>query len=371
MSVFIIPLLVISMVNEFFGTVAQVIRVLTNRPFIPNYGYALLGDVSVDGQAMHARVDTRIAALYFTWTAFYERFTHRGACATLFTGCYECPGGCKVGQISPITYVDCTRVDIFSHQGQLAFSQGTVDSIQFGVVDGQYPTPEKLVPLNSIGLGLREIVGYRPLMVQLQGKITGPTFAMYLKTSPSPGTPPKGELLLGGGDPTVYVAPLHYVPLLSQQEYLVTIDSLQVAGGKEMAGINSPILIDTRAQALTLPQSFVGGLIEDLSDQASKAAGTKVFIAWTPALGIWNFECPFISYFPKLFVGLGHGGSVHLTVSGKHYTRNFGGVCSLAITQSPGGSWVFPDFMIIDRYVEFQPSEGRVGFADLTFANPM
>ncbi|KAF4660036.1 hypothetical protein FOL47_007315 [Perkinsus chesapeaki] len=362
MSGFIILLLVISVVNEFFEAVGQVIRVSTQRPYIQTHGYALLGDVAVDGQVMHALVDTGIAALYFTGKDWYEHFTHPGACITLPTGCYQCPGGCAVGPLTPIIYTDGTKVDIFSHLGQLAFALGTVNSIQFGVVAGQQPGPDILVPTNAIGLGLRAILGYRSLMTQLQGKIQGQTFAMYLRDSA--GTF-KGELLLGGGDPRVYVAPLHYVPLLSQQEYLVTLDTLQVGGGPKRTGMNKPILIDSGGQGLIIPQSFAGGFIRDISDRVSEAAGTRVQITWIPTLGIWEFGCSYISYFPMLLFGLGHGGSVLLTVAGKYYTRNFGGICSLAIGQNPGDSWVLPDFLVIDRYVEFQPSQGRVGFANL------
>ncbi|KAF4672615.1 hypothetical protein FOL47_000303 [Perkinsus chesapeaki] len=365
MSGFIIPLLVLSMVNELFVTVGQVIRVTTHRPNIPTYGYAILGDVAVDGQMMHALVDTGSSALYFTWKHWYEYFTRPGACATLLTGCYQCPKGCTVGPLTFIKYTDGTEVDIFSHQGQLVFAAGAVSPIQFGLVAGQQPTPNVVAPMSSIGLGLREVPGYRSLMAQLQGKIAGPTFAMFIRSSSSPHTIPKGELLLGGGDPHLYVAPLRYVPLLSQQEYLVTIDTLQVAGGRKKTGINKSILIDSGGQGLVIPQSFAGGFIQDISDQVSKAAKTKVQISWIPALRIWEFGCSYISYFPMLFVGLGRGGSVLLTMAGKHYTRNFHGICSLAISQSPGDSWFLPGFIFIDRYVEFQPSQRRIGFANL------
>ncbi|KAF4660032.1 hypothetical protein FOL47_007311 [Perkinsus chesapeaki] len=167
---FIMPLLVISIVNKFFEAVGQVIRVSTQRPYIQTYGYALLGDVAVDGQVMHALVDTGTSALYFTWKDWYEHFTHPGACTTLPTGCYQCPGGCVVGPLTPINYTDGTKVDIFSHQGQLAFALGTVNSIQFGVVAGQQPTPDLVVPMNSVGLGLQAIPGYRSFMTQLQGR---------------------------------------------------------------------------------------------------------------------------------------------------------------------------------------------------------
>ncbi|KAF4652583.1 hypothetical protein FOL47_011005 [Perkinsus chesapeaki] len=340
---------------------AQVIRVRTERVFIPAYGYALLGDVAVDRQEMHALVDTGISALYFTWKWWYEHYTHPGACATLITGCYQCPEGCYIGPTTPITYADGTRVDIFSNEGHLAFALGAVNSIQFGVVSGQNPGPDRHPPTSSIGLGLNVIPGYRSLMDQLQGKVASRTFAMYLRSSSSART--KGELLLGGGDPRVYVAPLHFVPLLSQQQFLVTIDTLQVSGRAKRSGINMPILVDTGVQGLIIPRNFATDFIRDISDQASEMARARVHIAWVPAQGIWVFDCSYISYFPMLLIGLGRGGSVLLTVAGKYYTRNIGGLCSLGMTL--GDKWSLPEFMFIDRYVEFRPSQRRIGFANL------
>ncbi|KAF4672617.1 hypothetical protein FOL47_000305 [Perkinsus chesapeaki] len=202
-------------------------------------------------------------------------------------------------------------------------------------------------------------------MDQLQGKVASRTFAMYLRSSSSPGTTPKGELLLGGGDPRIYVSPLYFVPLLSQQEYLVTMDTLQVSGETKRTGLNKPILIDTGGQGMVFPRRFADGFVNDISKQASKKAGTTVRITYDPELGTYEFACAYISFFPLLLIGLGRGGSVTLTVAGKYYTRSNEGFCTVAITPTTEDEWVLPDFVIIDRYVEFQPTQRRIGFANL------
>ncbi|KAF4650846.1 hypothetical protein FOZ61_010977, partial [Perkinsus olseni] len=205
----------------FSGAYGQVLRVNTAYSFLPRYGYALTGGLLVDNQQIWAQIGTGSSALFFTWAEWYDGLTYPGASSLLSTGAYACPH-CTVGPITDLKFEDGTEVHIFPHSGNLGFGPMSVDGITFGLVNFQDPPPDVLTPVHSIGLGRVVTPGYHSLMDQLQGEVTSKTFALYLRSLPH-SIPTQGELLLGAGDPTLYKAPLTYVPLTSQQKYLVTL----------------------------------------------------------------------------------------------------------------------------------------------------
>ncbi|KAF4710028.1 hypothetical protein FOZ62_022126 [Perkinsus olseni] len=331
--------------------------------------YALLGDILVDGQRMHALIDTGSSALYFTWRDWYERFTFKGACDWLETGCYVCSTPCGSDPVTRISHADQTAVSISPRGGKLRLGSTDVDSIAFGLVVAQDPLPDLIPPVNSIGLGIIPTSNYQSLMDQLRGRLGSTTFAIYLKSNPS--GRPLGEVILGGGDPGKYVPPLRYVQLRSQQEYLVTIGTYQVGSGRKTIGINQDALIDTGTQGLIVPQFYVRGLLKDITGQASDAVGggRRVECTEIPGLSLCVFPCQHRSYFPPIEIGLSPYGDVPITISSSYYTRNLGGICSLAITAAPPTldrpRWTLPDFLLVDKYFEFQPSQGRIGIANL------
>ncbi|KAF4757952.1 hypothetical protein FOZ63_012460, partial [Perkinsus olseni] len=207
--------------------------------------------------------------------------------------------------------------------------------------------------------------GYHSLMDQLQGEVTSTTFALYLRSLPH-SIPTQGELLLGGGDPTLYKAPLTYVPLKSQQENLVTLGTLQVGTGHKSIGINQPARIDTGTQGLVIPPDHFDATLKAITDQASASANFTVTCDYIPALGACTIDCHHIVYLPPIELGLGPSGNAPVLISGLYYARDTGGgFCTVAIKRGSGSTWTLPHFILVGKYFEFQPSQQRVGIADL------
>ncbi|KAF4756810.1 hypothetical protein FOZ63_020314 [Perkinsus olseni] len=335
----------------------------TAYSFIPRYGYALTGGLSVDNQPFWAQLDTGSSALFFIWKEWYEAVTHPGDRLPT-NGAYSCPH-CPGGPITDLNFADGTTIHTFPHSGTFRLGSKKVDGITFGLINFQYPPPDVATPVHSIGLGRVVTPGYRSLMDQLQGKVTSTTFALYLKSVPNM-VPTQGELLLGGGDPTLYKAPLTYIPLRSQQEYLVTQGTLQVGTGHKSIGINQSALIDTGTLGLVIPRDHYDATLNAITDQASAAAGFRVNCNFNPALGACVIDCHHIVYLPPIELGLGPSGNAPVLINGLYYSRHRDdGTCILAIKKDSGSIWTLPPAILVGKYFEFQPSQQRVGIADL------
>ncbi|KAF4708977.1 hypothetical protein FOZ63_027857, partial [Perkinsus olseni] len=262
----------------------QVLRMDTAYSFIPRYGYALTGGLSVDNQPIWAQIDTGASALFFTWKEWYD--------ASSYTW----------------------------------------------------------LPL-AHGSAARKISKYNLCSLPEERTKRGRT---------------QGELLFGGGDPTLYKAPLTYIPLRSQQEYLVTLGTLQVGTGHKSIGINQPALIDTGTQGLVIPPDHFDATLKAITDQASATANFTVTCDYIPALGACVIDCHHIVYLPPIELGLGASGNAPVLVSGLYYSRDTGGgFCTVATKRGQGSTWTLPHFILVGKYFEFQPSQQRVGIADL------
>ncbi|EER15935.1 Cathepsin D precursor, putative [Perkinsus marinus ATCC 50983] len=208
------------------------------------------------------------------------------------------------------------------------------------------------------------LLGYQSLMSQLRSRVQSETFALYLRRNPRTGQT-VGELLLGGGDPSLYVGPLRYAQLRDPQEFAVTLDTLQVGSGIMTIGINGAASVDTGSQALFVPPLYMDGLKKEILAQASAAARTSIRCRDIPGRDACLFDCAYRRLFPVLTLGLNRNGDIPLLINNMLYTHEIAGVCSLMVAPTPGDTWLLPDFVVVDNYFEFQPSQGRIGIAKI------
>lgn len=355
-----IPLLAVVWAQSIIGGYGQVVRMNTEYTMVPVYGFTLLADISVDDQKMRALVDTGTSYLFFTWKQWYEAVTQPGACSQLVTGCVQ--SSAPQGPTTTLAYSEGTFVGIKGKTGKLTFGSTSAAPLRFGLVVSQQPSVDLIPPVNSVGLGRQPLADYPSLVKQLGSKLGSDTFALYLKTDPHTGRT-VGEVLLGGGDPSLYVAPLRFVQLRSQQEYIVTLGTLQVGSGIKTIGINGAAIVDSGTQGLIVPGLYIGGLKNDILAQASAAAGTRVECTDIPGLDVCVFECTYRKFFPHLELGLNPNGDVPILINNLLYARDTAGLCTLGLKTALGYTWTLPDFVLVGRYFEFQPSQGRIGIA--------
>ncbi|KAF4682092.1 hypothetical protein FOZ60_011068 [Perkinsus olseni] len=348
-------------IHAFSGTKGQTLTLETTYGNVPGYGYALLGEIEVDGQTMHALIDTGTSAFFLVWDYWFRATHYLPICNYPNIGYYKCPGSCVPSTISTITYVDQTTVDIFEHQGTLQHRGAIIGTVKFGLVVG-HESPDDSPPFHSIGLGRQVNPGYPSLRAQLQGSGISDVFALYLIGVQGVGLV-KGRLVLGGGDPSVYTAPLTYISLEQQSLYAVRLATWQVGGGIKTVGVNQPAVFDTGAEGLFVPKFHFDDLVKAIIDQASLAAGTKVAFTWVPALSIYTFDCTYLPSLPPIELGLGHAGQAPIVFS--NYARMTGDTCSLAITDDSNQFWTLPPSILIGNYFQFEPRNGHVGVAPL------
>ncbi|KAF4667246.1 hypothetical protein FOL46_002632 [Perkinsus olseni] len=166
-------------------------------------------------------------------------------------------------------------------------------------------------------------------MSQLQGTVASTRFALYLRKHRCGAV--TGELLLGGGDPSLYEGPLRFTPLRGRP--------------------------GDRGYRVTVGMIFA---------EASASAGVAVNYQWVPGLELFVFDCAFMRFIPPIKMCLGEADddqAVPIYVT--NYARNTAGTCSLAFKLDPNEMWRLPAFVLVGTYFEFRPSEGKLGVARL------
>ncbi|KAF4661729.1 hypothetical protein FOZ61_002986 [Perkinsus olseni] len=203
-------------------------------------------------------------------------------------------------------------------------------------------------------------------MSQLQGTVASTRFALYLRKHRCGAV--TGELLLGGGDPSLYEGPLRFTPLRGRpgdRGYRVTVGMVRLGQRTSSFGDESGI-IDTRAEAIFAPSFYFRKLVPQIFAEASASAGVAVNYQWVPGLELFVFDCAFMRFIPPIKMCLGEADddqAVPIYVT--NYARNTAGTCSLAFKLDPNEMWRLPAFVLVGTYFEFRPSEGKLGVARL------
>ncbi|KAF4674742.1 hypothetical protein FOL47_008792 [Perkinsus chesapeaki] len=351
-------------VAELQAGAGQVLRIDIIHGHMPDYGFGIFCEVGSGPNQLWALIDTGSSDFFLVWKEWYESKVGVGSCANLAAGCYTCPSHCVPGEKFHVTFGDGLEVDIFGYLDTVRIGSTEVPDVLFGLICNQDPSPTEEKPISSLGLSpFVEEECFNSLLEQLVDakRIESLTFAIYLQLADNP----KGELLLGGGDPTIYKHPLQYVELDSRDEYMITLNSLQVGDGYLTIGINQQIILDTGSNRLHVPQLYFHDLSSKIMNDASKSSRTEIPFTWNEGVKVWSFPCAYGSYLPSLRLGLGHTGDAVLILTHANYVRAIDDDCFLILQRTAETEWLLPGDGFIGKYFEFQPERSRVGFADL------
>ncbi|KAF4742333.1 hypothetical protein FOZ62_017311 [Perkinsus olseni] len=325
----------------------------------------LYAHVVVDQQQIYAQVDTGSPELTVIWKDWYEHVTRPGSCTTLQMGCYTCPKGCDSRPTIKITY-GFKEVSVFPWQGSVQLGDTVVGKLGFGVIKGQKPPPPSRNAANILGLS-PDASKLPSVLTQLYGqsKVSSPTFALYLSRPSAGSFESSGELLLGGGDDTLYVKPLRFVRFSKPAVLEVKLDSLKVGNGPSVARINQDLLIDTGTNFVLVPSKYIDSLLRSIQAEASKTAGRTVKFTFAPASKVYLFDCADAAFLPTITFALGAVGEVQLTMDHAAYYHNLMNQCYIDIVPAEDNDWVLPDKTLYGNYLEFQPQNARLGIAKL------
>ncbi|KAF4651639.1 hypothetical protein FOL47_000263 [Perkinsus chesapeaki] len=330
-------------------------------------GFALYTAVAVDKQEENVFVDTGSSYFSLILKSYYESMVGKGSCEELFFKCYECPQPCEPTEPTYIKFGGGYMFEIFKHEGSITIGTATVDGISFGLIFGSDPPPPAVSPVQLLGLGPDVDQRYPSLMKQLLAHPSKPikenTFALYLK--PVSSDTSEGELILGGGDDSLYQKPLLFVPAIKEDSWTVKLNAIQPEKGPKVA-VDDSVLLDTGCNSIFTPQAVFGQLIASIAQAASTGAGKEVEIQYDKDTGVWTVACEYRSFMPNLhFMLSGLGGNVPLSISHETYVPETHGYCYLLVTINPLDTWQLPELMLIGNYLEFQFNQKRVGIAKL------
>ncbi|EER05597.1 Renin precursor, putative [Perkinsus marinus ATCC 50983] len=233
--------------------------------------YVLVGKVTFGSQNVYGLIDTGAAETFFFWKHWYEK-GHPGRCKDIIFGCYECsPEPCSEGKRYTLHYGDGSEVSIFKESATAHFGQAGSATITFGLVAKYECDLDEPVPHASFGLAPQDDPNspYVPIIEQLlsQKLIESSVFSIYLRHD---GTNKRGELILGGSDPSIYRGPLVYVSVT--QPKFVRVTGFSIGGGTyPVMAVNDLSDLDTGTEYIFIPvrRYALPTLIKDLEARSS------------------------------------------------------------------------------------------------------
>ncbi|KAF4658292.1 hypothetical protein FOL47_008098 [Perkinsus chesapeaki] len=347
-----------------------VLRQPLTRSFITDKtprGFGLYTAMIADGQEMKALVDTGSSYLLWVWKTQYEKVAGRGACDKLFFKCYECLWPCKPSELTVVEFGGTTYFEIFKHSGTVSLGRAIFNDVDFGLITGFSPSQNS--PYALLGMGPDVDENYPSLLKQLMQRLPLPlkeeVFALYLKPGRPGTTEGKGELILGGGDRSLYKQPLQFVPTVSDDAWRVELSAVQIGKGPKLV-VAGRVFLDTGCNYIFSPQAKLEEFIGSIEQAASSSARKKVKIEYESEVGVWEVDCRYRKYMPTLHFMLSTPtGDVPLSITYESYVPVAGELCYLFISTSKTDVWQLPDFMLFGNYLEFQPDRKRVGIARL------
>jgi cathepsin D len=158
-----------------------------------------------------------------------------------------------------------------------------------------------------------------------------------------------GQLILGGSDPSHYVAPLHYVPVSRQGYWQFKVAAITLNGHKFCS--NCQAIADTGTSLLGVPSSQYKAI-----QNAIKATSNSY--------GQYFVNCTSVSKLPVMVLNIGTGifklapadYIVDVYANGHKY-------CMSGFQDVGTSFWILGDIFIGKYYTEFDKGNNRIGFA--------
>ncbi|KAF4660383.1 hypothetical protein FOL47_007176 [Perkinsus chesapeaki] len=351
--------------------VCEPLRLEIFRPTVGN-DFSLYHKLPVDNQEQTVIVDTQSKVSIFVWKTWYEELVGK-RCESLYAGCYDrqLPYP-KESDIETCIFNDGYSVGIFPSSGDVGFGTFLSASTTFGLICRQppYSVPPRALFGLSPGPSLDRFPSFvEQLMVNPSKPLSGNIFALYLKPDNSDvPTQYKGYLLLGRGDPSVYEAPLRYIPVIDAKRlgWQVRIGFFAFENDERTNVADGRAEIDSGTNTVTIPQWYKRTIMSAIRKKASEAAEAIVdIIPYGP--GSYAFNCAYLKFMPILYFGLGTADD-EVRIEIRHEGYFLGKdqlLCLLGVTFVDFNCWIIPDTALVGNYFEFDEDGERIGYAKL------
>lgn len=194
---------------------------------------------------------------------------------------------------------------------------------------------------------------YNILAQQLVPK---PVFSFYLNRNTS--STRGGEIVFGGSDPSHYVKPMTYVPVIKEGYWQIKMDQVNVANSESNfcdGGCNA--IADTGTSLMTGPKAEIDKINKLIGAHPDTTGATYVV------------DCSLINSLPTVTLTIGgtkfdlDGSDYILQVSTMGQDICISGFAPLDIPKPAGPLWILGDVFIGRYYTEFDMGNKRVGFA--------
>ncbi|KAF4657905.1 hypothetical protein FOL47_008243 [Perkinsus chesapeaki] len=278
------------------------------------------------GQHENVIIDTSTPYYIDLMKKIYEIVAGPYACQR-FYHCYDCPKPCTtIHHPISVSFSDNRTVWIFSRSAQFNFGGAKFDDIKFGLISGFTPAAISDPPV-VLGLAPGGVTWYPSIMEQLTTSPSTPVkenvFALYLRPA-HPDLEQTGEILLGGGDASLYKKPLQFVPVLrrtpeERASWRVMLKAVQI-GVESKVDVNDAVVLDTGSDYIDVPTDELSNFFFEIEYEASKAAGKEVFISYNKLRKAYQVDCQYREYMPTLhFMLVGRTKDVPLSIPFEGY----------------------------------------------------
>ncbi|XP_073398569.1 gastricsin-like [Dendrobates tinctorius] len=180
-----------------------------------------------------------------------------------------------------------------------------------------------------------------------QNLLNNPIFSVYMGSQ-------SGEVIFGGVDNSLYSGQILWAPVTQQVYWQIGIDAFSVNGqATGWCSDGCQAIVDTGTSPLTIPQEYMGTLLQDLGAQQGQN-------------GQFLVDCNNVQSMPSISFTI-NGYEFSIPPSG--YISEYNGYCTVDFEEtylpSQNGQplWILGDVFLRQYYSVYDMSNNRVGFA--------